>query len=229
VDVAREAGRYILQTTRHPKLDVTEYLNAFPEARAARPEAASVGGKKPQSDRDHVRYHSGLVDLGLAEGCSVWVPLADRCLSHQGRPLAARTMGRLPHLGFDENTRRIVQNIDVLWLARNVIRKAFEIECSTSIYSGLLRLNDLVLAQPNNQIELYVVASRSKRQKVFNQLIHPSFRALMPQCAFVAFEDVAEQLSKIEPIRTDPNVRVAGLVKGERFNLPEAYVYPTEI
>ena len=229
LDVSRETGRYILQTTKHPKLDVTEYLNAFPEGGAVYQEPPSIRAKTPQSDRDHVRFQSALIDLGVAEGCSVWVPAGDRCLAHQGRPLAARTMARLPHLGFDENTRRIVQNIDVLWLARNVIRKAFEIECSTAIYSGLLRLNDLVLAQPNNQIELYVVASRSKRQKVFNQLIRPSFRSLIPRCAFFASEDVEEQLRKIEPIREDQDVRISGLVKGERFTLPDAYVYPSEI
>jgi hypothetical protein len=52
---------------------------------------------------------------------------------------------------------------------------------------------------------------------------------LVPQCAFLAFEDVDEQLNKIESIRKDQGVRITGLVKGERFTLPEAYVYPTGI
>jgi hypothetical protein len=33
---------------------------------------------------------------------------------------------RLPNFEFDENTRRIVQSIDVLWLIKNVIHRAFE-------------------------------------------------------------------------------------------------------
>jgi hypothetical protein len=110
-----------------------------------------------------------------------------------------------------------------------VIRKAFEIESSTAIYSGLLRLNDLVLAQPNNQVDLFIVASRSRRQKVFNQLIRPSFHSLLPKCGFFAFEDVEEQLSKIESVRSDKNVRITGLVKGEMFTLPEGCVYPEEV
>jgi hypothetical protein len=64
---------------------------------------------------------------------------------------------------------------------------------------------------------------------VFSQLSRPSFHPLIPQCAFLAFEDVDERLNKIESIRNDQDVRITGLVKGERFTLPEAYVYPTGI
>jgi hypothetical protein len=228
LDVFREAGSYILQTTKHPKLDVTEYLNAFPKDYPVAEEPVSVDQNIDKADRAHVKFQSALIDLGRAEGCSVWVPPGDRCLSYQGQPFSTRTVARLPHFGFDENTRRIVQNIDVLWLTRNVITKAFEIESSTLIYSGLLRMNDLVLSQPNNQIDLFIVASKSKRQRVFNQLIRPSFHPLIPQCGFCAFEDIDGQLKKIESMRNDKNVRITGLIKGERFTLPDAYVYPAE-
>src|SRR5206468_3856376 len=123
------------------------------------------------SDRRHVKIQWALIQLGIAEGCSVWVPPGDRHLAYGGNRFAATTLERLPHFGFDDNTRRIVLNIDVLWLTRNFIRKAFEIESTTSIYSGLLRLNDLVLAQPNNQIDLYVAADGSRRDKVRAQLM----------------------------------------------------------
>jgi len=58
---------------------------------------------------------------------------------------------------------RTIQNIDVLWLQSqgHTIVGAFEIESSTSIYSGLLRLSDLVAMQPNLQIPLYIVAPTS--------------------------------------------------------------------
>lgn len=177
----------------------------------------------------HVKFQSALIDIGRAEGCSVWVPPNDRGLSYQGKAFSARTVDRLPRFGFDENTRRIVQNIDVLWLSKNVIRKAFEVEASTTIYSGLLRLNDLVLAQPNNQIDLYIVASQSKRQKVFNQLIRPSFHFLIPMCEFFAFEDIEGAMKRIENIPVERGARVTGLVSGERFKLPESYVYPTGV
>jgi hypothetical protein len=46
-------------------------------------------------------------------------------------------------LQFDEATNRTIELIDVLWLQGNAIVAAFEIESTTSIYSGLLRMADL--------------------------------------------------------------------------------------
>jgi hypothetical protein len=45
---------------------------------------------------------------------------------------------------FDDVTRRTVEMIDVLWLKGSAIVAAFEIESTTSIYSGLLRMSDLI-------------------------------------------------------------------------------------
>lgn len=149
LDVFAEGDTYILQTTGHPKINVTEFLNAFPPAERTK-EPVDETSARPSSDRAHVKMQSGLIKLGRAEGCSVWVPPNDRNLSYEGQSFASETLDRLPNFGFDENTRRIVQNIDMLWLIRNVIHRAFEVESTTAIYSGLLRLNDLVLAQPNN-------------------------------------------------------------------------------
>jgi len=218
-----------LQTTQHPKLNVTEYLNAYPRPRSDVGETSDDVLEAPRTDRDHVKYQSALIDLGTAEGCSVWVPVNDRGLSYRGQRFSVRTLDRLPNFGFDENTRRIVHNIDILWLSRNLIRKAFEIEATTQIYSGLLRLNDLVLSQPHSSIDLYIVASRSRRQKVHNQLVRPSFQSLIPHCEFFAFEDVDEQLEKIKGIPVERGARVSGLVKGERFSLPDGNVYPSAV
>jgi len=228
LDVFLEGGAYILQTTQHPRLNVTEFLNEFPKLQSAIPEMPTESTDAGRPDRAHVKFQSALIDLGRAESCSVWVPPSDKGLSYQGRVFSARTLERLPNFGFEENTRRIVQNIDVLWLSGNVIRKAFEVESSTMIYSGLLRLNDLVLAQPNNQIDLYIVANRAKRQKVYNQLIRPSFHSLIAKCEFFAFEDIEEQTRRLAGIPVDHGARVSGLVRGEKFVLPEYFVYPAE-
>jgi hypothetical protein len=228
LDVFCEGGIYVLQTTAHPKLNVTQFLNAFP-----RQKATSVEGDEAltedRPDRTHVKIQGGLIDLGRAEGCTVWVPPNDRNLSYQGKAFAAITLDRLPNFGFDENTRRIVHNIDVLWLIRNVIRKAFEVESTTSIYSGLLRLNDLVLAQPNNQIDLYIVANQSRREKVFNQLIRPSFHELAQQCQFLSFALVEDAVNRIASLKLGKGARVSGLLEGERFGIPDHYIYPSGV
>lgn len=226
LDVFCEGETYILQTTQHPKLDVSQYLNCYPSIEPIKPAADQDEPEARFVERDHVRYQSALIDIGRAEGCSVWIPPNDRGLSFRGRSFSDRTIGRLPNLGIDENTRRIVQNIDVLWLYRNTVLKAFEIEASTSIYSGLLRLNDLALAQPNNRIHLYLAASRQRRLRVLSQLLRPSFQSLITNCEFLAFEAIEEASQKLLAIPLDQEVKVTGLIKGERFQIPDSYVYP---
>lgn len=228
LDVFNEGGTFLLQTTGHPKLNITEFLNRFPEhsraqAQADEPATTSI------ADRAHLKIQSHLIRLGRAEGCTVWVPPNDRNLSYRGIGFAKETLGRLPNFGFEENTRRIVHNIDVLWLTKNVIRKAFEVESTTSIYSGLLRLNDLVLAQPNNQIHLYLVADRGRRDKVFNQLIRPSFQELAPRCEFLSFELIEKAMARVDSLNLGTSGRVSGLLEGERFVVPEHSVYPSGV
>jgi hypothetical protein len=55
---------------------------------------------------------------------------------------------------------RSIQNIDVVWkFGPYSIKSAFEIEHSTSIYSGILRLSDLRAEAPSSNYPLFIVAS----------------------------------------------------------------------
>ncbi|HZL38611.1 MAG TPA: hypothetical protein VFC78_25105 [Tepidisphaeraceae bacterium] len=227
VDVFMDSGRYILQTTKHLKSDISEYLNAFPSTSSQAPGLLGQSPKLP--DRLHTKIQWSLVRLGRAEGCAVWVPINDRNLSFEGSPLSASTLPRLPHFGFDENTRRIVQNFDVLWLSGNVISEAFEIEATTSIYSGLLRLNDLAIAQPNNRVDLFVASAKTRRDKVRDQLLRQSFQPLLTKCRFISFEAIQTQMSSLAAFPADAEIRVSGLVRGEKFTVPEHYVYPATL
>jgi hypothetical protein len=75
VDVFYEDGSYILQTTKHPKLNVTEFLNAFPkQSRSLEAATTEDAPTMVRHDRLHVKIQWGLIQLGRAEGCSVWVP-----------------------------------------------------------------------------------------------------------------------------------------------------------
>jgi hypothetical protein len=195
---------------------------ANPTEPVPQPEENERGIEK--EGRIHVQMQWSLMALGRAEGCGVWVPANDRNLSYKGQAFSDLAMSRLPNFGFDENTRRTIQNIDVLWLAKNVIRKAFEIEATTSVYSGLLRFSDLVLAQPNNQIDLYIAAAGNRRDRVYNQLIRPTFHTLLETCRFLPFESIEEGVSQIDGL--PKSARVSGLIQGEKFDLPDDFDYP---
>ena len=224
LDVFFEESRYILQTTGHQKIDVSQYLNAVPPA-------TSTSSVDPAQNQDKGRSHSeiqlGLAKLGRAEGCKVWVPSSDRNSRWKGEILRDYTCDRLPNFGFDENTRRVVSNIDVLWLDGNIICRAFEVEATTSIYSGLLRMSDLCLAQPNNRIELCITAEEERKRRVLGQMMRPTFRALAEICSFVGFGTVRTGVEQVAHLHARGVTRVHGLLKAERVSIPREMVLDT--
>jgi len=104
-------------------------------------------------------------------------------------------------LQFDEATNRTIELIDVLWLKGNAIVAAFEIESTTSIYSGLLRMSDLIAMQPNLNIPLYLVAPDERREKVITEVNRPTFSQLSPpmnqMCRFISFSALRERISQV--------------------------------
>lgn len=66
----------------------------------------------------------------------------------------------------------------MVWKEEFRIDAAFEIENSTSIYSGLLRFADLTIVAPNTIYPMFIVAPGERRNRVREQLTRPSFRRL---------------------------------------------------
>src|SRR5439155_15904879 len=83
-------------------------------------------------------------------------------------------------------TNQTIELIDVLWLDGNAIVAAFEVESTTSIYSGLLRMSDLLARQPNIQVPLFLVAAEERREKVIQQVNRPTFAGVEPPLAEVS-------------------------------------------
>ena len=77
---------------------------------------------------------------------------------------------------------------------------AFEIEATTAIYSGLLRMSDLIAMQPNLNIPLYLVAPDDRREKVMTEVNRPTFSRLNPplseMCRFISFSGLKDQIKQ---------------------------------
>jgi hypothetical protein len=105
---------------------------------------------------------------------------------------------------FDTVTNKVIEMIDVLWLKGNSIIAAFEIECTTSIYSGLLRMSDLLALQPNININLYIVASEERRRKVRDEILRATFRIrenpLSDMCGFISIEELLEKVDGLREL-----------------------------
>lgn len=163
----------------------------------------SIETAKEPSDHDEVQWL--LLKLGCDMGFDVWVARNDRGRMFKGQRFSdlPKLKSELP-LQFDEATNRTIELIDVLWLKGNAIVAAFEIESTTSIYSGLLRMADLIAMQPNLNIPLYLVAPDERRQKVLDEVNRPTFRRLSPPlfevCRFVSFSELRARLKHAEPL-----------------------------
>jgi hypothetical protein len=124
---------------------------------------------------DHVRMQWKLARLGLKAGERVWVPAGDQSRlrnAYQFNDFDPQfTSGiDLPH--------SYIENIDVVWKQEFRIGAAYEIENSTSIYSGLLRFADLNIVAPNTLYPMFVVAPRNRKNRLREQLRRPTFRKL---------------------------------------------------
>ena len=138
-------------------------------------------------------------------GFEVWVARNDRGKSYNGQLLGAM-LGMLDELPtqFNDATTKTIELIDVLWLKGNSIVAAFEIESTTSIYSGLLRMSDLLALQPNLALKLYLVAPEERRAKVQQEITRPTFvyreRPLREVCAFISFEKLMAQVEGVRQL-----------------------------
>ena len=106
---------------------------------------------------------------------------------------------KLP-LNYDEATIRTIEQIDVIWLKKRSIARAFEVEHTTSVYSGILRMADLLALQPNMDIKLHIVAPETRKEKVFSEIKRPVFSLLekgplAEVCTFISYESL-EELAK---------------------------------
>lgn len=151
-----------------------------------------------------------LARIGEQTGHRVWLPRNDRSrvLAHW-RPDENCLLDQLP-LSYDDATIKTIENIDVLWIRGRTIRRAFEVEHSTAIYSGLLRMADLLALQGNMQIPLHIVAPDDRADAVMKQLTRPVFALLegaplAERCSFIPYSAVVELsgLQHLDAMRDD--------------------------
>jgi hypothetical protein len=113
-------------------------------------------------------------------------------------------MSVLP-LNYNEPTLQTIEQIDVLWLKGRAIVRAFEVEHTTAVYSGILRMADLLALQPNMDIKLHIVAPEARKPKVMSEIQRPVFSLLekgplSEYCTFLPYGSLQElaQLKQLQ-------------------------------
>jgi type II restriction enzyme len=128
-----------------------------------------------ESDATHTDIQGALRDLGKSLGYDVWIASNDRGRSFGSGFLGDGCMTQLPDAALQTDSVRL---IDVVWVEKNAMKvaAAFEVEHSTSIYSGIVRMLDLALgSQLGGGSVLFLVAPDSRRDEVAQQLRRPAF------------------------------------------------------
>ena len=178
-------------------------LVTVPESEAEPVSEGDSAAELAKEPTAHTEIQSLLLQLGSEMGFDLWVAKNDRSKSHNGLKFSElpKMKTALP-LQFDNATNRTIELIDVLWLKGNAIIAAFEIESTTSIYSGLLRMADLLAMQPNINIPLYLVAPDERRDKVMEEVNRPTFSRLSPPladvCSYIAFSSLRDRLAQVQ-------------------------------
>jgi hypothetical protein len=159
-----------------PAADRTIPLSVVREPEACRANDATL----PYSAvGDHTHLQWLLATIGRRLGYRVWIAANDWGKAHEGETLGSLSEPSLPSLGISAEARRVVSLIDVLWLrGEGEVAAAFEVEHTTSVCSGLLRMADLASLSPNLAFPLYVVAPEERLDKVRRELSRPTLQAL---------------------------------------------------
>jgi len=173
------------------------------------PPDEAAAEQSPELEEKEARLHTELqgtlATVGAELGLHIWIARNDRSRRWNGKAL-----GELPMViddlptQFNDATTKTIELIDVLWLKGNSILAAFEIECTTSVHSGILRMSDLLALQPNLEIKLYLVAPDDRRAKVKGEILRPTFtlrdKPIPKVCGYLAVSKLKEKVSQLRQL-----------------------------
>lgn len=205
VQVVLDEDRAWLYVPKRNRVDITEYLGRFPFSPKvnACEEPAEVFEAKAGFTHEQIQHMVG--KIGRLLGFEVWIPRGDRGKTiGLGEKLGRGCIAQL-ELVAPKRTMETIENVDVIWLEKDSFRPIafFEVEHSTSIYSGLLRLNDIIIDYP---VPKAGVVSFEKRRSIFvKELARRTFQksGLDKVCRFYNYRTVHTLLSRLQSSREE--------------------------
>jgi hypothetical protein len=152
-----------------------------------------------EDNRTHTEIQALIIELGHKHGYDVYVAKNDQSRIYEGEELGSECIDNLNLTGFSKSALNIIEYVDVIWLKDDYIVQMFEIESTTSIYSGILRMTDFVVKVPNLAVEMNIVASRDDEKRVRREMNRPTFKQIMEKSThnslnYISFEEVREKM-----------------------------------
>lgn len=163
-----------------------------------------------EEENSHTEMQYHLARLGVSLGYKVWIAQNDHNREWNEKKLGEYSITNLPLRGIPQSESETISFIDVIWLNKeSKIIAAFEVEKSTSIYSGILRLHDLSLSIDSKTCKLFLVAPNKREKEIKAQLLRPAFRdqiQLQNSMSYILFSDLQCDCDAMCKFGTDINV-----------------------
>jgi type II restriction enzyme len=162
--------------------------------------------KQQENLHTEMQYH--LLKIGNSLGFDVITAINDKSKNHCGNNFSFLCLSQFPELNAEPETAATIKLIDVLWFQKNTnnIIGAFEVEKSTSIYSGILRLSDLFFTIADGDEVFYIIIPDNREKDVILQLSRPSIRNSKINIKYILFSELRSHCDAICKFGTDLTV-----------------------
>lgn len=168
VQLLQRRGTLELYVAKCGRFNVEGYLGT-----SALDNSVQSSALRQNLDLTHWQVQTLLGGIGIQKGYEVYIPGCDLGKLDWTISDLFKVNRDIPK-GYSE-IRHILTEIDVLWVsAAGEIASLFEVEHSTTIYSGLLRFNDVLLTNPKLR-HFSIVADEHRREVFARQAFRPTF------------------------------------------------------
>lgn len=146
--------------------------------------------KNDEHLHSEMQYH--LLKIGSSLGYNVIAASNDRSKSWENNSFSFISLEKFPYMNVDPDTLNTIKLIDVLWFEKETdkVIAAFEVEKSTSIYSGILRLSDLSCTMGKGEETLFLVIPDNREKDVIIQLSRPAIKKSSVQMKYICFSEL---------------------------------------
>ena len=137
-----------------------------------------------------MQYH--LLKVGKELGYDVIAANNDLSKSYNDNSFSFLSLEKFPRLNVEPDVQKTICLIDVIWFKKETdkIVCAFEVEKSTSIYSGILRLSDLYYSFRDSPSTLYLIVPDKRKREVILQLSRPAIKGNNIDIRYILFSDL---------------------------------------
>jgi type II restriction enzyme len=150
--------------------------------------------KEKEDENLHTEMQYHLLKIGKALGYDVIAASNDRSKNCHGQSFSFISLHNFPAVAAEKEVLNTIQLIDVLWFEKgtNNVIAAFEVEKSTSIYSGILRLADLSYSIADGDEVLYLVVPDAREKDVRLQLSRPAIKINNIPIKYIVFSELSQ-------------------------------------